>query len=190
MSYNQCYHKVYQSISISEIKRRVYPLIAFSSLTDINTILKIGITITWSFTLRYVIATTSLWCWKKISYNDVTSISKRSRSISRCKPNKKPMSPQYRVPTGDRTKNQIAQTVFLIPAMAEEALEALPLLIYPFTLNKIQCVLQKFKNFIVITYYWKYYHYYMYYCIFECKYVLALSCRVANAKESRLYERV
>ena len=49
-------------------------LIAFSSLSDINTKLKIGITITWSFTLRCVIATTSLWCWKKI-YNDVTSIS-------------------------------------------------------------------------------------------------------------------
>ena len=44
-------------------------LIAFSSLSDINTTLKIGITITWSFTLRYVIATSS-WCWKKISYND------------------------------------------------------------------------------------------------------------------------
>ena len=73
-------------------------LIAFSSLSGINTTLKIGITITWSFTLRYVIATTSLWCWKKISYNDVTSISMRNRSISRCKFNKKSMPPQYRVP--------------------------------------------------------------------------------------------
>ena len=60
-------------------------LIAFSSLSDINTISKIGITITWSFTLCYFIATTSLWCRKKISYNDFTSISTRNRSISRCK---------------------------------------------------------------------------------------------------------
>ena len=44
-------------------------------------------------------ATTSLWCWKKI-YNDVTSISIRNWSISRCKSNKKPMSLQYRVSTG------------------------------------------------------------------------------------------
>ena len=51
------------------------------SVSDINTTLKIGISITWSFTLRYFIATTSLWCWKKISYNDVTSILMRSRSI-------------------------------------------------------------------------------------------------------------
>ena len=79
-------------------------LITLSSLSDINTTLKIGITITWSFTLRYVIATASLWCWKKISYNDVTSISIRNRSISRCKSNKKPMSPQYRVPTGRNKK--------------------------------------------------------------------------------------
>ena len=78
-------------------------LIAFSSLSDIITTLKIGITITWSFTLRYVIAAT-LWCWKKISYNDVTSISKRNRSISRCKSNKKPMSLQYGVPTAIPTK--------------------------------------------------------------------------------------
>ena len=77
-------------------------LIAFSSLSDINTTLKIGITIKWSLTLRYVIATTSLWCWKKISYNDITSISIRNRSISRCKSNKKPMSLQYRIPTGLR----------------------------------------------------------------------------------------
>ena len=74
-------------------------LIAFSSLSDINTTLKIGITITWSFTLCYVIAITSLWCWKKISYNGDTSISIRNRFISRCKSNQKPMSPQYRVPT-------------------------------------------------------------------------------------------
>ena len=50
--------------------------------------------------MRYVIATISLWCWKNISYNDVTSISKHNRSISRCKSNKKPMSLQYRVPIG------------------------------------------------------------------------------------------
>ena len=35
-------------------------LIVFSSLSDINTTLKIGITITLSFSLHYVIATTSL----------------------------------------------------------------------------------------------------------------------------------
>ena len=50
--------------------------------------------------MRYVIATISLWCWKKISYNDVTLISKHNRSISRSKSNKKPMSLQYRVPIG------------------------------------------------------------------------------------------
>ena len=43
-------------------------LIAFLPLSDINTTLNIGITITWSFTLRYVTATSS--CWKKISCND------------------------------------------------------------------------------------------------------------------------
>ena len=60
-------------------------LIAFSSFPDINTTLKIVITITWSFTLRCVIATTSLWCYKKLSYNDVISISIRNRSIcNRC----------------------------------------------------------------------------------------------------------
>ena len=75
-------------------------LIAFSSLSDINTTLKIGVTITWSFMLHYVTATTSLWCWKNISYNDVTSISIRNQSISRCKSNKKPMSLQYGMPTG------------------------------------------------------------------------------------------
>ena len=75
-------------------------LITFSSLSDINTTLKIGMTVTWSFILRYVIAITSLWCWKKISYNDVTTISKRNRSISGCKSNEKKMRPQYRVPTG------------------------------------------------------------------------------------------
>ena len=37
---------------------------------------------------------------EKVSYNDVTSISLRNRSILRCKSNKKSMSPQYRVPTG------------------------------------------------------------------------------------------
>ena len=45
-------------------------LTAFSSLSDINVTLKIGITLTWSFTLRYAIATIPLWCWKKIPYND------------------------------------------------------------------------------------------------------------------------
>ena len=69
--------------------------VAFSSLSDINTTLKTGITIIWSFTLRYVITTTSIWCWKKISNNDVTSIPIRNRSISWCKSNKKQMSPQY-----------------------------------------------------------------------------------------------
>ena len=77
-------------------------LIAFSSLPDINTTLKNGITIKWSFTLRYVIATTSLWCWKKISYNDVTSMSIRNGPISRCKFNKNLISPQYRVPVRER----------------------------------------------------------------------------------------
>ena len=37
-------------------------LIPLSPLSDINTTLKIGITITCSFTLHYVITTTSLWC--------------------------------------------------------------------------------------------------------------------------------
>ena len=73
--------------------------IAFSSLSNVNMTLKVGITITWGFTLHYVIATT-LWCWKRISYNGVTSISIGNRSTPRWKPNKKPMSPQYRVPTG------------------------------------------------------------------------------------------
>ena len=77
-------------------------LIAFSSLPDINTTLKNGITIKWSFTLRYVIATTSLWCWKKISYNNVTSMSIRNGPISRCKFNKNLISPQYRVPVRER----------------------------------------------------------------------------------------
>ena len=93
-------HKVYQSISIKWNKTCLPLLIVFSSLPDINTTLKIGITIKWSFTWRYVIAKTSLWCWKEISYNDVPSISIRSRSLSRWKSHKKPMSPQYRVPTG------------------------------------------------------------------------------------------
>ena len=86
-------------------------LLAFSSLSYINTKLKIGITITWSFTLCYDIATTSLWYWKKISYNDVTSISIRNWPISRYKSNKKPMSPQYRVPTGLILKSQWAQVL-------------------------------------------------------------------------------
>ena len=38
--------------------KRLPLLIAFSSLSDISTTLKIGITITWSFTLSYVIAIT------------------------------------------------------------------------------------------------------------------------------------
>ena len=45
-------------------KNTCFPLlIAFSYLSDINTTLKIGITLTRSFTLCYVIATT--WCWKR-----------------------------------------------------------------------------------------------------------------------------
>ena len=73
-------------------------LIAFSSLSNINTALKISITILWSFKLHYVIATTSSWCWKEISYNDVTSVSIHSRSTSRWKSNKKSVSPQYCAP--------------------------------------------------------------------------------------------
>ena len=73
-SYKQCHHKVSQSVSIS--------VITFLNLSDINTTLKIGITITWSFTMRYVITAISLWCWKKISYNNVTSISMCNRSIN------------------------------------------------------------------------------------------------------------
>ena len=87
---NQCYQKVYQRVSISEIKR-VYHYKSFSSLSGINTALKAGITITWSFTLRYVIATTSLWCWKEISYDDATLMSIYTRSTARWKSNKKPM---------------------------------------------------------------------------------------------------
>ena len=80
---------------------KVFPLlITFLSLSNINNTLKIGITRTWTFTLRYVITATSLWCWKKISYSDVTSISVRNRSISQSKSNKKSTSPQYRLPTG------------------------------------------------------------------------------------------
>ena len=82
---------------------------AFSSLSDISTTLKIGNTITWSFTLGYIIATTSLWCWKKISRNDVTSVSIRNRSTSRWKPNKKPVSPLYRVPTGKKNDKQLVK---------------------------------------------------------------------------------
>ena len=67
--------------------KRLPLLTAFSSLSDINTTLKICISIIWSFTLRYVIATTSLWLLKKISYNDVTSISVGNWSISQCKYN-------------------------------------------------------------------------------------------------------
>ena len=74
--------------------------IAFSSLSDINTTFKIGITVIWSFTLHYVIAIISLWCWKKILHNYVTSISIRNQSTSRWKPNKKLMSAQYWMPTG------------------------------------------------------------------------------------------
>ena len=69
-------------------KTKLLPLLtAFSSLSDINTTLKICISIIWSFTLRYVIATTSLWLLKKISYNDVTSISVGNWSMSQCKYN-------------------------------------------------------------------------------------------------------
>ena len=42
-------------------------------------------TITWIFTLRYFTPTTSLWRWKKISYNDVTSAPLRNWSTSRWK---------------------------------------------------------------------------------------------------------
>ena len=56
-------------------------LIACSTLSDINTTLKIGITIKWSLKLHYVVAVASLWCWKEISYNDVISVSVRSRSV-------------------------------------------------------------------------------------------------------------
>ena len=74
--------------------------VTFSSLSDINRAVEICITITWNFVLYYVITTASLWCWKKISYNDVTSMSIRNLSTSRWKPNKKLMLPQYRVNTG------------------------------------------------------------------------------------------
>ena len=56
-------------------------LIACSALSDINTTLKIGITIKWSLKLRYVVVVASLWCWKEISYNNVISVSVRSRSV-------------------------------------------------------------------------------------------------------------
>ena len=42
-------------------------LIAFSSLSDINTTLKTGITVTWSFTLHYVITIVSLWCYFNVN---------------------------------------------------------------------------------------------------------------------------
>ena len=67
--------------------KRLPLLTAFSSLSDINTTLKICTSIIWSFTLRYVIATTSLWLLQKISYNDVTSISVGNWSMSQCKYN-------------------------------------------------------------------------------------------------------
>ena len=41
-----------------------------------------------------------MWCWKKISHNYVTSVSIRNQSTSPWKHNRKPMSPQYRMPTG------------------------------------------------------------------------------------------
>ena len=67
--------------------KRLPLLTAFPSLSDINTTLKICTSIIWSFTLRYVIATTSLWLLQKISYNDVTSISVGNWSMSQCKYN-------------------------------------------------------------------------------------------------------
>ena len=91
-------------------------LIAFSPLCDINTTLNIDITITWSFTLRYVIATTSLWCRQKISYNHATSIPILNRSKSRCKSNKKPMSPQYRVCTECRVKIELTLFYLFTPS--------------------------------------------------------------------------
>ena len=42
-------------------------IFAFLFISDMNTTLKIGITVTWSFTLRYAISIPSLWRWKKIS---------------------------------------------------------------------------------------------------------------------------
>ena len=72
---------------------------SFSSLSDINATLKVGITITWSFPLRNVISTTSLWR-EKISHNYFTPISVCDRSISWWKLNKNTMSSQYRVPIG------------------------------------------------------------------------------------------
>ena len=87
LSYKQCYQKVYQGISICEIKTSLPLLITISPLSDISTPLKIGITITWNFALCYVTATTSLWCWKKIPYNDVYSILIRNRSTARQKAN-------------------------------------------------------------------------------------------------------
>ena len=61
----------YGRLLLKRNKTKCLPsLIAFSSLSDINVTLKIGITLTWSFTLRYTIATKLLWCWKKILHND------------------------------------------------------------------------------------------------------------------------
>ena len=39
--------------------------------------------------INHVIVTTSIWCWKKISNNVVTSILIRNRCISRCISNRK-----------------------------------------------------------------------------------------------------
>ena len=48
----------YGRLLLKRNKTKCLPsLIAFSSLSDINVTLKIGITLTWSFTLRYTIAT-------------------------------------------------------------------------------------------------------------------------------------
>ena len=52
--------------------------------------------------MYYFSAITSLWRWQNIWYNDVTSISIRNWSISRCKYNKKPKLLQYPVSPGIR----------------------------------------------------------------------------------------
>ena len=121
-------------------------LIAFSSLSDINTTLNIGITIT----LRYVIATTSLWCRK-----DITSISILNRSKWLCKSNKKPMSPQYRVSIG-------MLPFFCIFLYVTATLRTFPWSIewaFSFTRNEmllVNCLIQHFfqYNFLVAVFRW------------------------------------
>ena len=79
-------------------------LIAFSSLSHMNTTLKIGNTWNW-YNMKFYIALRYRYniimksggdiTW----YNDVTSVLRHSWSTSRWKSNKKRMSPQYRVIT-------------------------------------------------------------------------------------------